>query len=200
MLIQCEAALAAGMLHPERPAFCHRREYFRHLSSTARPLMTATYLCPPGLILCPASPSKNYFMALGSQHWLFSVLLPYWSPDALSVVLLSQETLHTFHSITAAWHSHSSCREKTSKHPIAYTQLTTKSCFTFESKSITRFDQRSRGHHCLILPFSQSSVCSAFCFSKNTRLPAVTCFGCVAPDTQKLTADCLKKSIFPKLW
>lgn len=59
---------------------------------------------------------------------------------------------------------------------------------------ITRFDQRSRGHpNCLIFPFSPSSVCSAFCFSKNTWLSAIASFGCVAPNAQKPTADCLKK-------
>lgn len=68
------------------------REDFQHLSSTARTQMTATYLCSPGLVFCPASPSKSYFMALRSQHLLFSILLQYWSPDALSVVLLPQET------------------------------------------------------------------------------------------------------------
>lgn len=60
--------------------------------------------------------------------------------------------------------------------------------------SVTRFDQGSRGHlNCLILPFSQSSVCSAFCFSKNTWLLAITYFGCVAPDVRKPTAECLEK-------
>lgn len=134
MLVQCEPALAAGMLSPEHPALCHQRQYFQQLSYTARPQMTATYLCSPGLIVCPASPSKTCFRALRSWHLLFPVLLRYWFPDALSVVLLPWETLYTLHSITAACHSHSSCREKATKHPTADTQLIAKSCFMFESK------------------------------------------------------------------
>lgn len=45
-----------------------------------------------------------------------------------------RKALYTFHSTTAAWHSHSSCGEKAHKHPIAYTKPIAKSCFTFESK------------------------------------------------------------------
>lgn len=193
MLVPCEAAPDAGMLPaPGTSRLLARGRAFSAPSSTAWPQMTAAYLCSPGLIRCPASPSKIQFYGR-STHCSPSCCN---TGPQMPSLLSSSARKASIHSIASLLHGTATrlAGKKTSKRPIACTQLIAKSCFTFESKSITRFDRRSRGHlNCLILPFSQSSVCSAFCFSKNTWLPAITDFGCVAPDAQKLTADCLKK-------
>lgn len=82
--------LAAGMPCTACPAI--REGTFRPSIPQHHHRWLWHYLCSPGLILCPASPSKPYFTALRSQHSLFSVLLQYWLPGALSGVLLPQES------------------------------------------------------------------------------------------------------------
>lgn len=89
---------------------------------------------------------------------------------------------------------------RTQKHPIARTQFIFKSCSTFKSKWLasSASSDLTRDHeatltvwYCLFF-FFQSSVCSAFCCSKNTIY-----FDCAA----LLESDCrlLEENILPKL-
>lgn len=113
---------------------CHQRGNFQALYSTAPPQMTVTLSLFSRLDTLPSFSIQTLFY--GTQVSALTVLRPaaILAPRCALWCSPNRKALHTFHSITAAWHSHSSCGEKARKHPIAYTKPIAKSCFTFESK------------------------------------------------------------------